>query len=83
MGGTARLIQIPIRISVPLGDRSLTGSFTMFFNMLKFHTAMFSKVQGRGMFTFSKICSELHLKPEQRVLVFKDTNFKTLTPDKL
>lgn len=66
-----RLIQIPLRISLPLGDMSpLTGLLSMLFNMVKFHTVMLNKVQGRGMFTFSKIYFELHLKPEQRVPVF-------------
>lgn len=51
---TAQLIQIPLRISLPLGDLSLTGFLSVLFNMIKFHSVIFNKVQRRGIFTLVK-----------------------------
>lgn len=39
--GTARLIQIPLAISLLLGDLSLTGFLSMLFNMMQLHIVMF------------------------------------------
>lgn len=70
VGGTARLIQIPLRITLPLDVVSLTGFLNMLLTMMKFYIVMLNKVQGKGMFMFSKIWSEPHLKSEQRVSFF-------------